>query len=183
MSLVRTLHFYHNPTLIFVHIYFFTFTRFLLFCFVVLMKDKWIVVKDGKEQLELVIVDYKVVIPTTYKALYDQILNENNTCTLNDYQIGANDLLFKAYDHKYRLKWTSGTTSINVNVHDILNPLLKFKPFSEIIYEKWRVDLLVHVIGVVQDMSYCQLHEGIGKKLQVNFTLRDLSVITLNCTP
>lgn len=83
------------------------------------------------------------MIPTTYKALYDQILNENNTCTLNDYQIGANDLLFKAYDHKYRLKWTSGTTSINVNVHDILNPLLKFKPFSEIIYEKWRVDLLV----------------------------------------
>lgn len=30
------------------------------------------------------------------------------------------------------------------------------------------------VIGVVQDMGYCQLNEGAGKKLQVNFTMKDL---------
>jgi len=41
---------------------------------------------------------------------------------------------------------------------------------------------IVDVIGVVQDMGYCQLQEGTGKKLQVNFTFRDLSDITLNCT-
>lgn len=31
-------------------------------------------------------------------------------------------------------------------------------------------------------MGYCQLNEGSGKKLQVNFTMRDLSDMTLNCT-
>jgi hypothetical protein len=43
-------------------------------------------------------------------------------------------------------------------------------------------NLCADVIGVVQDMGYCQVHEGTGKKLQVNFTLRDLSDVTLNCT-
>jgi hypothetical protein len=32
----------------------------------------------------------------------------------------------------------------------------------------------VDVIGVVQDMGYCQLNDTTGKKLQVNFTMKDL---------
>jgi hypothetical protein len=32
-------------------------------------------------------------------------------------------------------------------------------------------------IGVVQEMGYCQLIEGTGKKLQVNFTMKDLRYI------
>lgn len=43
-------------------------------------------------------------------------------------------------------------------------------------------DLCADVIGVVQDMRYCQVHDGTGKKLQVNFTLRDLTDVTLNYT-
>ncbi|RHN42005.1 hypothetical protein MtrunA17_Chr8g0372151 [Medicago truncatula] len=86
------------------------------------VKDKWTVVKDGKEHLELVIVDKKV--------------------------------------------WTGGTTAIDVNHHDISNVGLKFKSFAEIITGKWRADLLVHVIGVVSDMGYCQFNEENGKKLQ-----------------
>jgi len=36
------------------------------------------------------------------------------------------------------------------------------------------------VIGVVQDMGYSQLNEGNGKKLQVNFTMRDLRCLIYN---
>lgn len=126
--------------------------------------------------------DIHVVIPTEYKAMYDLILKENNTYTLSNFQVGANDLLFKVSDHKYHLKWTGGTTAVDVNVHNIPNPILKIKPLAEIISGKWRSDILYHVIGVVQDMRYCQVHDGTGKKLQVNFTLRDLTDVTLNYT-
>ncbi|AES98119.1 plant OB fold protein, putative [Medicago truncatula] len=96
------------------------------------VKDKWTVVKDGKEHLEMIIVDVKgrdiqVVIPTTYKATYDKILEENATYTLCNFQV-------------------------------------------------------VNAIGVVQEMGFCQLNQGTGKKLQVNFTMKDLSDISINCT-
>ncbi|RHN74002.1 putative nucleic acid-binding protein [Medicago truncatula] len=135
------------------------------------VKDKWTVVKDGKEHLEMIIVDAKgnniqVVIPTGYKAVYDKILMENTTYTLSNFQVQNNDLAFKASDHKYMLKWNSATNVVDVNLHDIPIPNTKFKPFAEIISGKWRSDLLVHVIGMVQDMGYCQLNEGNGKKLQ-----------------
>lgn len=116
-----------------------------------------------------------------------------------------NDVLFKVSDHKYKLIWTGGTTAVDVNLNDISNTHIKYKPFAEIVFGKWRPDLLfskfthqsyihdshffclfvfpyvtlvclffffVDVIGVVQDMGYCQLNEG--KKLQVNFTMKDI---------
>lgn len=43
---------------------------------VVRVKDKWIVVKDGKEQLELVIVDYKVVISKIFIFLLIHVFNK-----------------------------------------------------------------------------------------------------------
>jgi len=82
-------------------------------------------------------------MPTAYKALYDQILQENNTYTLSNFQVAANDLIFKASDHKFRLKWTGGTTTSDQNVHDIPNPPMKFKPLAEIISGKWRPDILI----------------------------------------
>lgn len=151
------------------------------------VKDKWTVIKDGKEHLELVIVDAKgneiqLIIPTGYKAMYDKILQENNTYTLSNFNVQNNNLAFKACDHKYLLKWTGGTTADDVNRHTITSANIKFKPFAEILSGKWKADLLVHVIGLVQDIGYCQLTEGTGKKLQVNFTMKDLSDISLNCT-
>lgn len=151
------------------------------------VQDKWTVVKDGKEHLELIIVDAKgsdiqVVIPTEYKAVYDKVLLENTTYTLTNFQVQNNDLAFKASEHKHKLKWTGGTDVVDVGRHDIPKPTIKFKPFAEIVSGKWRADLLVHAIGMVHDMGYCQLNEGTGKKLQVNFGLKDLSDISINCT-
>jgi hypothetical protein len=56
--------------------------------------------------------------------------------------VSSNDLVFKATDHKFVLKWTGGTTAVDVNAHDIPDHLLKFKPFAEIVAGKWRPDLL-----------------------------------------
>jgi len=70
------------------------------------------------------------------------ILQENNTYTLSNFQVRINDLLFKASDHKYRLNWTGGTTTVDVNAHNIPNLVLKFKPFTEILSGKWRSDVL-----------------------------------------
>lgn len=149
--------------------------------------DKWTVVKDGKEHLELVIVDAKgtdiqVIVPTGYKAETDKLIEENTTYTLSNFQVCSNDLFFKASENKYKLKWTGGTTAENRNVHDIPDAQIKFKPFAEIVAGKWRSDLLVHVIGYVHEINYCQLNQGTGKKLQVNLLLKDLSDISLNCT-
>lgn len=143
------------------------------------VKDKWSVIKDGKEHLKMIIVDAKgheiqVIIPTAYKSVVGKLLEENNTYTITNFNVLPNDLTFKASNHKYKLRWTGGTTVVDVNVRDIPVDEIKFKPFVEIFAGKWRADILVHVIGVVQDMGYCQLSEGTGKKLQVNFTMKDL---------
>jgi len=54
-----------------------------------------------------------------------------------------NNLTFKAFDHKFNLKWTGGTTVVDVNVHNIPTAAIKFKSFVEIISEKWKPDLLI----------------------------------------
>ncbi|RHN50934.1 putative nucleic acid-binding protein [Medicago truncatula] len=93
-----------------------------------------------------------------------------------------NDLVFKASEHKFKLIWTGGTTADKVNVHQIPDVALKFKPLAEIAAGRWRPDMLIHVIGYVHEVGYCQMNEGTSKKLQVNFLIKDLSDMPLNCT-
>lgn len=52
--------------------------------------------------------------------------------------------MFKASEHKFLLKWTGGTTAVDINVHEIPISETKFKPFAEIISGKWRPDILVN---------------------------------------
>ena len=51
--------------------------------------------------------------------------------------------MFKASEHKFLLKWTGGTTAVDINVHDVPKSETKFKPFAEIISGKWRPNILV----------------------------------------
>jgi hypothetical protein len=62
---------------------------------------------------------------------------------LSNFNVAKNDLAFKASDHKYKLKWTGGTSVENKNMHTISCDNIKFKPFAEIVTGKWRADLLV----------------------------------------
>ncbi|AES75694.2 DUF223 domain protein [Medicago truncatula] len=129
--------------------------------------------------------DVQVVIPTAYKAETDKMIEENTTYTLSNFLVLTNDLFFKASDNKYKLIWTGRTTVVDPNVHDIPDNDLKFKPFVEIVAEKWHVNntfFTSDVIGYVHEIGHCQVNQGVSKKLQVNLTLKDLSDISLNCT-
>ncbi|AES79029.1 animal RPA1 domain protein, putative [Medicago truncatula] len=135
---------------------------------------KWTVVNDGKEHLKMIIVDVEgndiqVMIPTAYKVQYKKLIQEKSIYTLSNFQVQTNDLVFKASDHMCKLKWVGGTTDDQVNVHEIPDVVLKFKPFAEIVVGRWHHDLLIHVIGFVHKMDYCQMNEGTSKKRQVNF--------------
>lgn len=70
-------------------------------------------------------------------------MEENNTYTITNFNVLPNDLAFKASNHKYKLRWTGGTTVVDVNMHDIPVDETKFKPFVEIVAGKWRADILV----------------------------------------
>jgi len=65
-----------------------------------------------------------------------KILEENVTYTLSNFQVVSNDCLFKALEHKFKLKWTGGTNVVDINVHDVPRSDINFKPFVEIISGK-----------------------------------------------
>jgi len=61
------------------------------------------------------------MIPTEYKSMYDKIIEENSTYKLCNFHVLPNDLIFKASKHKFKLKWTGGTTAEYLKEHDIPN--------------------------------------------------------------
>ncbi|WJX23995.1 hypothetical protein P8452_13162 [Trifolium repens] len=81
----------------------------------------------------------------------------------------------------FKLVFTGGTLLQDVNVHKISNPGFKFREFADINNGKVPSDLLIDVIGAFHEMGYTQLVPG-GRKLQVNFKLKDLSGNTIKCT-
>jgi hypothetical protein len=74
--------------------------------------------------------------------MVDKILHENSTYTLSNFNVMKNDMPFKASEHKYRLIWTGASTAVDVNVHNIPSPGLKFKPIAEILAGMWKPDVL-----------------------------------------
>lgn len=118
--------------------------------------------------------DIQVVIPTTYKATYDKILEENATYTLCNFQVVSNDLVFKASEHKFLLKWTGGTTAEDINVHDVPQSDTKFKPFAEIISGKWKPDILVSEFIVVYNklLLFILFYLFVSKNLALFFFSR-----------
>ncbi|CAI8607038.1 unnamed protein product [Vicia faba] len=75
------------------------------------------------------------------------------------------DLMFKPTNHKFLLKFTSGTTIGDIGKHDITDKLSSLTPFVDIILGKWQRNILCDVIGVIDDVGYTQLHAG-GKNLR-----------------
>lgn len=68
---------------------------------------------------------------------------ENKTYVLSNFEVLPNNLLFKASEHKYTLRWTGGTIVEETNTHQIPHVPIKFKPFAEIVAGKWHPDILV----------------------------------------
>lgn len=43
--------------------------------------------------------------------MYEKIIKENYTYKLCNFHVLPNDFVFKAYEHKFMLKWTGETTA------------------------------------------------------------------------
>ncbi|XP_058745971.1 uncharacterized protein LOC131618829 [Vicia villosa] len=125
--------------------------------------------------------DIHVIVPTAYKQSFDSDLDINVTCTMTNFQVQPNDLMFKVTNHKFLLKFTGGTTIGDVGKHDIPVKVNSLTPFADIISGKWQRNVLCDVLGVINDIGYTQYQAG-GKKAQVNLILRDLGDNTFNCT-
>lgn len=80
--------------------------------------------------------DIHIIIPTTFKQEFDLILTVNNIYTIANFQVQLNELLFKAFNHKYLLKFTWVTIVGDNNKHHILDKTLHFTHFWDIISDK-----------------------------------------------
>ncbi|XP_058774410.1 uncharacterized protein LOC131648692 [Vicia villosa] len=112
------------------------------------------------------------IIPAFYKGDFESALAPNNTYTISNFQVQNNDMLFKASDHGYLLKFIGGTKVFYANKNTIGDGSINFKPFADIISRKWKIDRLI---------GYTQSQCG-SKKQQVNVILKDLCNDPINCT-
>lgn len=80
-----------------------------------------------------------------FKQTFNSVLSINETCTIANFQVQLNDLMFKASDHKYLLKLTGGTTVGDNKKHEIPDDVIKFTFFGDIILGKWEKNLLIGI--------------------------------------
>ncbi|XP_045790716.1 uncharacterized protein LOC123885475 isoform X2 [Trifolium pratense] len=152
------------------------------------VKDKWSATKDGKEYFEMVVVDAKgddifVLVPNELKQKFENEIPiiVKNTYTMQNFQVSKNDDQFKPSHHEFKLGFNGGTLVNDVNVHEIADPVTKFKSFVDIINGNFREDYLYDIIGMVDELGFQQPNHG-NRKVQSNFFLRDLSNNLINCT-
>ncbi|WJX79778.1 hypothetical protein P8452_62863 [Trifolium repens] len=152
------------------------------------VKDLW-VVRHGKtnnQHFEMVVCDelgdeIQVTVPSDLNDKFKTQFTLHQTCTLQNFSVEHNKFSIKATPHSFKLIITAGTLIEDVNQHKIAAPGYKFKDFSDITNGKVPSDLLIDVIGNFHELGYTQLVPG-GRKLQVNFKLKDLTGNILNVT-
>nr|XP_027185982.1 replication protein A 70 kDa DNA-binding subunit-like isoform X2 [Cicer arietinum] len=149
--------------------------------------DVWSVLgKYGQLHVEMVFVDVKgdrihVVVPKDYVAGFKDMLKEHTTYIMHNCSVVDNDDQFKVCDHRYKLMFNSGTTLTEEKLDQIPSHVYNFKSFGDILSGKCQSNLLVDVIGVVHEVTFTQ-REGVGKKVQASFNMKDLSGNIINCT-
>ncbi|XP_045792102.1 uncharacterized protein LOC123886871 [Trifolium pratense] len=97
------------------------------------VKEKWTNLKDGKESIELLVVDDKgddiyVFIPNELHQKFEKdiLITVNNTYTMQNFQVIKNDDQFKTSCHDYKLRFNGGTLVKDVNVHQIPDAVTKY---------------------------------------------------------
>ncbi|CAI8614855.1 unnamed protein product [Vicia faba] len=143
---------------------------------------KWKVSMTNKKHFDIVVVDKQghdihVVVSIIFRQTFDFVLSVNLMCMRSNFQVVPNDLTFIPTNHKYILKFTSGSTIGDIDKHDIRDKMTNLTPFADIILRKWHKHLLTDIIGVVDEIGYSQSQMG-GKKPQINLVLRDLEYVS-----
>ncbi|XP_058772475.1 uncharacterized protein LOC131646465 [Vicia villosa] len=125
--------------------------------------------------------DIHVIVPTACMAAYNEKFEVDHTYTVSNFAVQPNNLLFKPCSHKFFVKFTGGTAVGDVDKHDIPPKPRTFTSFPDIISGNFQKNVLIDVIGMLESIGYQQTQSG-GRKLQVNFLLKDSSNNTINCT-
>ncbi|CAK8565531.1 unnamed protein product [Lathyrus sativus] len=100
--------------------------------------------------------DIYIIILTTFRQSFDSALLVDVTCTMSNFQVLPNDLLFRPSNQKYILNFNGGMTIKDVGKHDIPDKICNLTPFPDIISRKWQRNLLTDIIRVMDEDGYSQ---------------------------
>jgi hypothetical protein len=135
------------------------------------------------------------VVPERYIDPWRGKFVEYESYVFNNFKVEDNDLLSRACQNPYKLKWFDGSFVSNENIPPIPNIKYFFKDFAEILTENFHPDdvhgmlfIIMHfyllillsnysgnnvsdVIGMVHEVTYHQRDEN--KVAAVGFVLKD----------
>jgi hypothetical protein len=86
------------------------------------------------------------MVPHELNETLDKQIIENNTYCFQNFQVLNNDDQFKLSENQFKLRFNGSTRISDVNIHQISNPIPKWKIFVEILSGKWREDVLYGTI-------------------------------------
>ncbi|WJX64181.1 hypothetical protein P8452_48995 [Trifolium repens] len=153
----------------------------------VFVEDLWTVYKgDVEDHMELLIRDIKgdtiqAIIMQTDIQTWKPKLCEGKTYNMRNFRVAENDASYKMSPHKYRLQFVGATRVAEESIRGMPLTAFNFKDFSEIQDGKYRADLLVDAIGVINSVGKFVTATQ-TKKGSVAFTIKDLRDNVMDCT-
>ncbi|XP_027938453.1 replication protein A 70 kDa DNA-binding subunit E-like [Vigna unguiculata] len=149
---------------------------------VVRIVDMWFVESwDSKRNMEMILTDQKGdVIPAMIKkediATWEDKVKEGESYIMHNFKILNNRAQYRVCDHPYKLLFIGATSVRRQPIASIPAKVWKFKSIKDIIDGNYSADLLVDVIGVVDNVEEKPSYKN------VVFDLKDLSGASICCT-
>ncbi|XP_045816584.1 uncharacterized protein LOC123909747 isoform X1 [Trifolium pratense] len=153
----------------------------------VILDDMWIVSKGENDvTLEMLLRDLKgytiqATVMTDDIVKWKDELTPGNTYYMRNFKVGDNDAQYKMTPHKFRLTFVGATRVNAVEIPGIPKTHFYFKDFEEISNGKFRTDMLVDTIGVVNSIGKTVIATT-TRKANIAFTIKDLRDKELDCT-
>ncbi|KAH1256945.1 hypothetical protein GmHk_03G007011 [Glycine max] len=144
---------------------------------VVRIIDIWFVgTSNNSKQAEMVIIDshgdaIHVFCKQDQLKSWKVDLMENCTYVMHNFKVMKNDGQFRVCDHQYKLVFTGVTFVRQSDLEDLPFKKYKFVDFTNVIIGLFQPELLVDIIGVVDEVVF---HHVGSKSTRVVFKLKDL---------
>ncbi|KAG5042575.1 hypothetical protein JHK87_006490 [Glycine soja] len=144
--------------------------------------DLWFVGTPNKsKQAEMVIIDshgdaIHVVCKQDQLKSWKVDLIENCTYVMHNFKVMKNDGQFRVCDRQYKLVFTGVTVVRQSDFEDLPFKKYKFVDFTNVIIGLFQPELLVDIIGVMDEVVF---HHVGSKSTRVVFKLKDLRLFDL----
>ncbi|XP_027905891.1 replication protein A 70 kDa DNA-binding subunit C-like [Vigna unguiculata] len=144
--------------------------------------DLWYVESwDSKRSMEMVLMDQKgdVIVAMIKKedmGVWEEKLKEGESYIMHNFKLLKNRAQYRVCEHPFMLLFIGATSIRPQPIASIPRKLWKFKSIKDIIDGKYCSDLLVDVIGMLDNV------EEKGHSKNVVFDLKDLSGAIICCT-